>query len=268
MPQTTKRNEVEVIVVDDSWAEFGSSLPDRLPRRPTNTTSSSFKRWGIWSTAGFLTLIIHVLLLTPLLIGNSDHKSHPPLSDGDPASVQNTAADEFFSTLVMLNSRSITVREDQDESAFIALSHAATVSSAVDLVMTNATPELEVAGSVDGQDSVASTTEAAGDEAGRALLYGRYLGQIKARIERAWIHPATMLHTGFQCQVQIKQSQQGDVQEITLQRCGNDLTWQVSLVRAIQSASPLSAPPDEKIFSTVVTLKFDATSDVLANRAQ
>jgi len=52
----------------------------------------------------------------------------------------------------------------------------------------------------------------------------------------------------------------GEVQEVTLQRCNDDPTWQVSLVQAIQRASPLSAPPNEDVFSDVITLSFAANS--------
>ena len=86
------------------------------------------------------------------------------------------------------------------------------------------------------------------------------MGQIKARIERAWDYPANSSLKSFQCTVQIKQNRKGEVQEVTMTQCINDPAWQLSLAKAIQAASPLSAPPNEKVFTEVITLTFDANA--------
>lgn len=80
------------------------------------------------------------------------------------------------------------------------------------------------------------------------LLFGRYIGQIASRIERAWMRPRTPIGSTFECRVQITQDRGGVVQEIELVRCNGNHRWQMSLVHAIQSASPLPAPPDADVY--------------------
>lgn len=95
---------------------------------------------------------------------------------------------------------------------------------------------------------------------GFAVLYGRYLGQIQARIERAWLRPRTAIGSDlFRCQVRIEQKRNGTVGDITLQSCNGTLAWQESLVRAIDNASPLSAPPNPAVYTPHVELVFRST---------
>jgi hypothetical protein len=124
------------------------------------------------------------------------------------------------------------------------------------LAVLSSVPQLEISGLETGTDADSPDTEAVGDAKGRAMLFGRYMGQIKARIERAWVYPADNVSTNFECTVQIKQSKRGDVLEVAMTRCANSAVWQLSLAKAIQAASPLPAPPDDAVFSELVTLKF------------
>src|SRR5689334_17289238 len=91
-------------------------------------------------------------------------------------------------------------------------------------------------------------------------MFGRYLGQISARISRAWMRPRSAIEGNgtFDCRVRIFQDHRGDVQEVELAGCTADSGWQLSLVRAIESASPLPAPPDPAVFSPTVTLDFES----------
>src|SRR5262249_54368949 len=101
--------------------------------------------------------------------------------------------------------------------------------------------------------------EANGDAPGRSMLFGRYMGQIWSRIERVWMRPRSTLAAGkFACRAQITQDRAGRVQEVTLQECTNDARWQLSLVRAINGASPFPAPPDPSVFSNLITVEFDS----------
>lgn len=94
-------------------------------------------------------------------------------------------------------------------------------------------------------------------ESARSALVGLYMGQIDARIERAWRRPRTPINEGlFSCRVRIEQDSSGEVKEITLERCNGDARWQVSLVHAIQAASPLPAPSDPKVFKRVIRMGF------------
>lgn len=104
-----------------------------------------------------------------------------------------------------------------------------------------------------------SVTHASGDDPGRAVMFGRYVGQISARIERAWMRPRTPIESGrFTCRARIVQDKTGVVQEVELRDCNGDARWQVSLARAIQSASPLPAPPNPSVFAKTLTLEFSS----------
>jgi hypothetical protein len=117
-------------------------------------------------------------------------------------------------------------------------------------------------------DTATVQSPEAHDAADRALLFGRYMGQVNARIERAWLRPRTAIeNTLFQCQVAITQDKRGNVLEVTLQHCNGDGRWQQSLVNAIQSASPLPAPPTPEVFSGTLTSRFESTVYSSANSA-
>lgn len=112
----------------------------------------------------------------------------------------------------------------------------------------------ETSGAKNGQAEGAS---------GFGEMYGRYMGQIQARIDRAWLRPRTAIGAPiFQCQAQIDQDRQGALTEVTLLECNGDTRWQLSLVRAIQAASPLPAPPAQAVFAHHILLEFRATAYV------
>jgi TonB C terminal len=102
--------------------------------------------------------------------------------------------------------------------------------------------------------------EATVAEAGQlSKMYGRYLGQIEARVGRAWRRPRTPIGDSlFSCRTQITQDRSGHVLEVMLVQCNGDPHWQESLVKAIDAASPLPAPPDRAVFTDVVTMAFSA----------
>lgn len=117
-------------------------------------------------------------------------------------------------------------------------------------------PPTDIGGLEDLQDT--ENTSNVGPD--HSMMAGRYLGQIDARIDRAWIRPRTPIDSGlFACRVRVVQGNDGRVQEIEIIQCNGDTAWQVSLVRAIQSASPLPAPPDPKVFSRKLILEFHST---------
>jgi hypothetical protein len=98
-------------------------------------------------------------------------------------------------------------------------------------------------------------------ESSRSVLFGRYMGQIDARIQRAWLKPHKVPENGlFTCRVRIEQDPTGAVTEVALERCNRDAAWQMSLVQAIQLASPLPAPPDPKVFTPVLHMEFRGQS--------
>jgi hypothetical protein len=118
------------------------------------------------------------------------------------------------------------------------------------------------------EDEASKPIASGADSAEQARLFGIYTGQIQARIDRVWRRPRTPVSENsggqkptdaggsFQCEAQIIQDLSGNVQEILLPRCNGSAAWQSSLVLAIQQASPLPAPPELKVFSQTVTLRF------------
>jgi hypothetical protein len=115
-------------------------------------------------------------------------------------------------------------------------------------------PEVVIEYAGTGPEQSADSSE----ESERSQLYGQYLGQIDARIERAWLRPRTPIGRSFSCTAGIEQDEAGNIKEIMLVRCNGDARWQQSLVRGIQAASPLPAPPDPKVFRRHITLSFRA----------
>jgi len=114
----------------------------------------------------------------------------------------------------------------------------------------------------------------AGDPALRALMFGRYTGQIRARIERAWMRPASPVvqpgaerttgradADGFRCAVQIRQDARGNVQEVLLLDCNGTEAWRHSLVVAINQSSPLPAPPIPTVYKRAITMTFEGQVD-------
>lgn len=140
---------------------------------------------------------------------------------------------------------------------------------------------------------ITSTTAVDGPE--RAKLFGRYVNQIVARIERGWTRPNTA-PTGtifwgkpapnqsasrspagqpgppplFNCRVQILQSRAGEVLEVRLLDCDSSPEWQQSLVNAIDAASPLPAPAEASVFARSLTLNFTSAASLsgLASHAE
>ena len=102
-----------------------------------------------------------------------------------------------------------------------------------------------------------TSPEAAADRAQHALLYGRYLGQIQARIERAWMRPRSQIGAPqFSCGARIAQDRKGDVVDVKLDHCKGTPQWQQSLESAIRTASPLPAPPDPSVYADRLWLTF------------
>lgn len=96
-------------------------------------------------------------------------------------------------------------------------------------------------------------------QSGLSAMSGRYLAQIRARIKRAWLRPRTAIGDPiFQCQVQMDQDSTGRVLAITLVECNGSIPWQLSLVHAIEAASPLPAPPNPAVFVHHILLTFRA----------
>jgi membrane protein involved in colicin uptake len=110
----------------------------------------------------------------------------------------------------------------------------------------------------DPADSAPTSPSGAAQAIRHSIPLDDYNAQIMGRIERAWVRPLAHLEGAFRCEVQISQTPQGEVRDITLTQCDGDPVWRQSITQAIRYASPLPAPPSEKAFRSVLTLDFQA----------
>lgn len=127
------------------------------------------------------------------------------------------------------------------------------------LVVLSPDPAPAAAGerTIESDDGAQDTVSA--DAGEHARLYGRYLGQVQARIERAWMRPRSEIGTPrFLCRARIRQDRRGAVVEIALDHCNGTERWQQSLVSAIRTASPIPAPPDASVYADNLWLSFSS----------
>jgi hypothetical protein len=218
------------------------------------------------------TLSLHGLALHSLVLGSTFHKPHPPDVQGAGSSVQSTAppAEELV-LVAMIDAQ----KNDTDLGEKISSLGPHLQSAPVIVESPDPLPSMG-ADSTDLPDSSAPATPDAGDPAVRALMFGRYTGQISARIERSWRRPRSPVidETGptakingadgstendtFRCRVQIRQDSRGNVQEVLLLECNGTEEWRHSLVVAINQSSPLPAPPIPTVFMQAITMSFEA----------
>jgi hypothetical protein len=198
------------------------------------------------------TALVHLLFAVPLVLGVAEHKKRTPESDGTVASA---SQGEAIESMILLDLSAISSNDEENPLPPIESEGIAPEVLELQLVSSHpqAPPELKP----ENFEQDESAEEAAGDPAGNAALFGRYMGQISARIERAWMRPRKGLEGGrFECRVRIAQNNRGMVEAIELQNCGEDEVWRESLISAIQRASPLSAPPEPWLFTPTLTLNF------------
>jgi len=210
--------------------------------------------------------LLHGLLLQPLLLGSQSTRRAPQEPSGPGASAA-TSESENYMTLVMVNMGSTSESSVPEEIVSVGVAESDLLIQVASL---DPAPLLEPEQfSEDEVDAAASHT--AGDPAMQSILFGRYTAQIDARIRRAWRKPRTpvspprkaaegrtLLNQSFECQVRISQDRDGRVTEIELMLCNGTTAWQMSLVRAIQRASPLPAPPTPTVFTNALTMSFEA----------
>ncbi|MGB6306217.1 MAG: TonB C-terminal domain-containing protein [Steroidobacteraceae bacterium] len=210
------------------------------------------------------TVILHGMAVHALLPGSTIHKTKPPDLEGGGGSAPPAAE------LVLIQSLNEPRAEDDP---FVSLSMhlpaADLLPVSLDRLPTPNIPKIN-----DGDaESAALTPAVSGDPAIATLMYGRYTGQISARIERVWIRPQSPV-TGsgtespsgaiagdlFRCVVQIRQDDKGNVQEVLLIDCNGTEAWRHSLVVAINQSSPLPAPPIPSVFKRALTMTFEGRS--------
>jgi hypothetical protein len=212
-------------------------------------------RWPVRSAGLAATILVHLLLTAPMVLGYAAHNRRAPPHDG-PGSVNWASQGEQNESMILLDLSSTqidtaeTFVEPRIDSPGIKLEEPVLALVSLDPTPPN-NPKLEKA-----EESDISNV-AAGDPAGAAALFGRYMGQVAARIERAWMRPRSAVEGGiFTCRARITQDRAGNVLSMQLQDCGNDGAWRKSLTSAILRASPLSAPPEPWLFTSTITLNF------------
>lgn len=263
----SREDAFDVIVLEDPWTEARVSSPPKNPPADPKRRVPSIS-WSLRISAGLLSALAHLLLIGPVLLGAPGRMVRPPLTEGGVATLDRSAESTFLSTVVFVNDQAITPEEERPESLH-TLVNDADVALRQGLLISSIGIPTPPQGLADGKDEQSPTTETAADDPGRAAMFGRYMGQIKARIERAWQHPGDSTKS-FRCTVEIRQDDRGRVKDVTLQRCDEDSTWQwpKSLVQAIEQASPLPAPPNEGVFINVITLSFDIDRPLLTDSMQ
>jgi hypothetical protein len=127
------------------------------------------------------------------------------------------------------------------------------VSTMLEITGPDALPVKPLVASIEGESEQASEA----DLIARTRLAGIYEGQIRARIERAWLRPREAIgEPQFNCRVSVRQHEDGSIEEIELEHCNGSWRWQMSLANAVFAAAPLPAPPDPNVFVDAFSIAF------------
>lgn len=241
--------------------------------QPAFRVSTSVHRWSSRLVGACGALLLHALLFQAMTLGSAARKSRAPDEETGPGASAIVSGAELSMTLVLIQLPGITHSDTLEE---LASRGFAPANAAIQVVSPNPEPAFDGQELPAQQDAQAAVT--AGDPAVRSMLFGRYAGQINARIERAWRRPRSAPSEAtavqpiavssdnsaverkdlFRCTARITQDVRGNVQEVELVGCNGTPVWQQSLVDAIQQASPLPAPPSPTVFTNALTLTFEA----------
>lgn len=218
-------------------------------------SSTNYYSGSLLAFAG--TLSIHAFLLAPILFGGPAlERHHRPKLEGFGATVTGEQA-EVSDAMILLDLAGLT---SQSEASLAGAASSGLRPTEGPLLIAIPDP-LPVFDSIDEANAseTAPPAKPASNIAGRALLVNGYMGQISARVNRAWRRPRNPLDNDrFDCLVRIQQSTAGMVESVELIQCNGDSNWQESLVSAIERAAPLSAPPEPDVFSSQIVLSFSS----------
>lgn len=209
------------------------------------------------SAAGLIgALAIHVLLVLPFVLDLSPSPRKLPDKSEAGASASYTAADPEL-TVVFINEPSPPSATTAPKFEPLSSRGLASRDLPVVILSPDASPAVQAAGPV--AQETTDPSAAATDPAHHGLMFGRYVGQVQARIDRAWMRPRTEIGAPtFSCRARIEQDRQGGVLGVRLDHCNGTERWQQSLVSAIRTASPLPAPPDPSVYADVLWLSFQS----------
>jgi hypothetical protein len=207
-------------------------------------------------------LLLHAALVYSLVTTNAQRRVLVPEVHGPGASTS-PSSEEPEATLFLVQMPQVAEQSQAEDFGSLG---AAPADSLVQILSPDPLPALDP-GTVRFEDDPSAPVSEAENPAVRAVLFGRYSGQIDARIARAWRRPRSpvaVAETGgevpFRCQVRIAQDNAGNVKEVQLVACNGSIAWQMSLVMAIQQASPLPAPPSPSVFTNILVLNFESGS--------
>lgn len=88
-----------------------------------------------------------------------------------------------------------------------------------------------------------------------ATLQQAYIGQIGAKVQRAWIRPAGS-GSHFDCRVLVNQLPTGEVVSVRVTRSCGTSALDRSVERAVLKASPLPRPSDPELFQREIVFEF------------
>lgn len=215
-------------------------------------------------------VLLHAALFFSVSLGSVTASKRAPDQTG-PGATAIVSSEGSFMTLVIVHVSGTT---DSDMAVDVASRGMALANPIIQIVSPDPNPSYEMP-DLAAIDESGEASVTAGDPARQSMLFGRYTGQVNARIQRAWRKPRSPINDGleseptspaaaetFQCQARIVQADGGSVKEIELIQCNGSPAWQLSLVRAIQQASPLPAPPDPSVFTSELMLGFEAKAYV------
>jgi hypothetical protein len=238
--------------------------------------------WGVSAAGGTAALVLHLAFLSIMSLGASAGRAPP--SHGQASMMETpSATDRTVSVLIFIDQTALAA--DHGPSASIPRMRTPRLKD-IPVAGFVRLPAPELGFSVDDakSESRKATATTAVDGAERAMLFGRYVNQIVARVERAWVLPqsapsgashwgaaalgdpvdarSSETSTLFHCRVQVRQSRNGEVLEVTLLECDSSPEWQQSLVNAIDAASPLPAPPNQSVFARSLVLNFTSAGRI------
>lgn len=216
----------------------------------------SGRRVATAATGACISIALHALLLSSILWSDGSPEHHPR-DAGALNAVTPEASEDGALQVILIQEESSSPPAAQALSSAVRPRPSALEEITVsDALAKQAMPVPDFSADLTG-----SAATAAPDAALRSALYGRYVGQIDARIERAWRRPRTAIGAPlFACLVRIDQDSRGTVLEVTLEQCNGTADWQQSIVTAVEAASPLPAPPDPKVFTRILHLSFHSAA--------
>lgn len=231
----------------DLVIDVGNARQHEIPSAPLKKVS-----WLSRSVGVVATILIHLLLSTPVLLGIAAHESRAPDGLG---SVTWASRGEQPEAMMLLDLSTMALQEFDTPAPMIDAQGIVFEDLVAALVTAEPRPPAEL--NPEAFEEADVSNEVQGDPAGSAALFGQYMNQVALRIERAWMRPRSPVENGrFECRVRIHQDRDGSVIAIEFDKCDSDSIWRRSLSSAIQRASPLSAPPEPWLFTPTLSMKF------------